>query len=199
MKDNPVPMSTDLAIKPARPGSRIVGLVLDASLCAGGFIVGLSLNELMVEAFLDGEGGLWSLFWLWVICPALIGYFIVSFAIGRSLGMKAASIWLTHRDDQQRPGLLMAIPRALLTFSLVAAPIMLAVIAINYPPSEGVTFSNIIVVGLPLFFLLLNAINYLWMLHDDEHQTLLDHLLGLIVLEAWVSTPSDNDVAVSHV
>lgn len=182
------------AARYARFSQRGAGMITDLGICfwvpyvlLGTLTSYLSTSSGATPHPLDPAG----LSWITAVALCFLGYFTITMARGRTLGMRIFGMRILEPVSGRPPGYRRALVRALILFLFGVA----AFVLFNYTlsqPSAGTSraLSQTILVGGFVIFLA-GMWSHLWMIFDSRGQAVHDHIAGVVVIEKLIEIPED--------
>lgn len=132
-----------------------------------------------------------GLSWIVAVALCVLGYFTITMARGRTLGMRIFGMRIIEPVSGRTPGYRRALVRSLILFIFGVA----AFVLLNYSLSEpsagtsGALGNAILIGGFVLF--LAGMWSHLWMIFDPGGQAVHDHIAGVVVIDKLVEIPED--------
>jgi uncharacterized RDD family membrane protein YckC len=148
----------------AGPGRRLLASLVDWVVC------------LLAPFFLAGT------VWFEVVPLTVVAYFAFFLFLGRTPGMRVASIRMLDRQTGRAPGAGKALARSFAALLQAASVVVLFIFAFSDTPNPGYPAADFAALAASLLVALGALLGHLWLLLDRDRRTLLDRLFGLSVV-----------------
>jgi len=120
--------------------------------------------------------------WFAVVPLIVVAYFACFLFVGRTVGMRMASIHVVDRRTGGRPRVGIALARSLAALLQAVALTALVLFAFSDAPAGGYSTADLVAFALSGLVALAALLAHLWLFVDAERRTVLDRLFGLAVV-----------------